>query len=948
MWLNSMPSATGISTQFSPRELVLRTRLKYKQHCRTPFGAYCEVHEDNAPTNSMMTRTTPAICLGPTGNLQGTYLFFSLVTGQILRRRRWTELPVPDSVIARVAHFAQKSGNPPGLTFTDRQHHEYTWSDDDIVGSDDPPTAPFSDISADTPGVQLDRTPSSISFHDLPSDYDTDTAPNDDPDWAQMADDALANADIDDGEVLPPPPEVIVIDDDEDVPLPSPIKQTLAYLPKVEPDNSGPTSTPLPFSPNVRRNPPRARAPPQRLADYHLFTTVAADVNTSFPYTDARGRQVDLAITDENHIAHVCHYVMLHCAESTFIGNPNNKKQYGLKAGLRKFAERGNDALMKELRQFHVLRCFSPKDPKTLSRDDRRKALSSLMFLTEKRSGEVKARGCADGSKQRDHIAKEEATAPTVTSDAIFIQSTIFAHEDRDIATCDIPGAFLQVDNPDYVLMRLDGILAELMVTIAPNIYRKYITTTAKGKPVLYVQLEKALYGMMKSALLFYRKLVADLKSIGFAINPYDPCVANKDVDGHQLTVCWHVDDLLIGHKKRDVVTRFTRWLQQRYETPDKPLKATRGPIHDYLGMNINFSTPKTVSFDMIPYIKKILNEFPEKITGVASSPAADHLFKIRDPKEARLLPESQAIAYHHATAQLLFLSRVRRDIQTAVAFLTTRVKAPDEDDWGKLKRVLKYLFGTRFLKLTLSADSLSILRWYVDASHQIHDDCKGHTGALLLLGAGAVISSSNKQKLNTKSSTESELVAVHDKSGDVLWVRNFLEAQGYTISENIIFQDNMSTLSLEKNGRLSSSKRTKHIKAKYFFIKHYYDTGEINLRYCPTEHMWADVLTKPLQGAQFRQMRSILMNCPIDYTEDPPLLSSIPMESSTIHPMKPRLLRTKLSPRECVEVTSSSRTPKSGGKKKITWRDHPEVPCPATSKPWRARELDRPLPVTE
>jgi hypothetical protein len=183
------------------------------------------------------------------------------------------------------------------------------------------------------------------------------------------------------------------------------------------------------------------------------------------------------------------------------------------------------------------------------------------MFLTKKRSGEVKARGCADGSKQREHIAKDEATAPTVTSDAIFIQSTIFAHEGRDVATCDIPGAFLQVDNPDYVLMRLDGILAELMVTIAPNIYRKYITTTAKGKPVLYVQLEKALYGMMKSALLFYRKLMADLRSIGFELNPYDPCVANKIIGGHQLTVCWHVDDLLIGHKDRNVVTRFTQWL---------------------------------------------------------------------------------------------------------------------------------------------------------------------------------------------------------------------------------------------------------------------------------------------------------------------------------------------------------------------------------------------------
>ncbi len=158
--------------------------------------------------------------------------------------------------------------------------------------------------------------------------------------------------------------------------------------------------------------------------------------------------------------------------------------------------------------------------------------------------------------------------------DAIFIHSTIFTHEGRDVATCDIPSAFLQADNLDYVLMRLDGILAELMVTIAPNIYRKYITTNAKGKPVLYVlyvQLEKALYGMMKSALLFYRKLVADLCSIGFNLNPYNPCVANEKIDGHQITVCWHVDDLLIGHKNRDVVTRFTRWLQQRYKTPDKP-----------------------------------------------------------------------------------------------------------------------------------------------------------------------------------------------------------------------------------------------------------------------------------------------------------------------------------------------------------------------------------------
>jgi hypothetical protein len=201
-------------------------------------------------------------------------------------------------------------------------------------------------------------------------------------------------------------------------------------------------------------------------------------------------------------------------------------------------------------------------------------------------------------------VAKEEATAPTVTSKAIFIQCTIFAHERQDVTSCDIPGAFLQADNPDFVLMHLDGILAELMVKVAPKLYRKYITTNAKGKPVLCLQLEKAVYGMMKSALLFYQKQwVADLTSLGFTINPYDPCVASKIVDGHQLTVCWHFDNLLTGHAKPDTATRFRTWIAKHYNTPDKKLTPTRGSYHDYLGININFTDPGIVKFDLVPYI---------------------------------------------------------------------------------------------------------------------------------------------------------------------------------------------------------------------------------------------------------------------------------------------------------------------------------------------------------
>ena len=98
----------------------------------------------------------------------------------------------------------------------------------------------------------------------------------------------------------------------------------------------------------------------------------------------------------------------------------------------------------------------------------------------------------------------------------------------------------------------------------------------------------------------------------------------------------------------------------------------------------------------MIPYLKGIIAEFPELIKGRAATPATEQLFTVRDEKEARPFKEERALAFHHTVAQLLFMAtRTRRDIQVAVAFLTTQVKLSDKGDWGKLKRVLKYLNGT-------------------------------------------------------------------------------------------------------------------------------------------------------------------------------------------------------------------------------------------------------------
>ena len=126
----------------------------------------------------MRTCGIPAICLGPNGNCQGSYFFFSLVTGQIIKQRAFTKLPVPQSVINRVAHFAQKSKSLAGLVFADRHRQSFDWPDNDLVDLTETPIAPYPDIPAEMPRVQLLRS-------DLPPTPTPAPTMQDEPDWAK-------------------------------------------------------------------------------------------------------------------------------------------------------------------------------------------------------------------------------------------------------------------------------------------------------------------------------------------------------------------------------------------------------------------------------------------------------------------------------------------------------------------------------------------------------------------------------------------------------------------------------------------------------------------------------------------------------------------------------------------------------------------------------------------
>ncbi len=168
-------------------------------------------------------------------------------------------------------------------------------------------------------------------------------------------------------------------------------------------------------------------------------------------------------------------------------------------------------------------------------------------------------------------------------------------------------------------------------------------------------------------------------------------------------------------------------------------------------------------------------------------------------------------------------------------------------------------------------------------------------------MGTGAVYSTSKKQKLNTKSSTEAELVGVNDCMPQTLWTRYFLEAQGYNVTESIIYQDNQSAMLLEKNGRGSSSKRTRHINIRYFFVADRVANGEVKIEYCPTGDMLADYFTKPLQGSSFRKFRNEIMNI----SDDSAQIMSLDRRSVLSKQSKPKTSTTGRNP-----TTSAQRQP--------------------------------------
>ena len=281
-------------------------------------------------------------------------------------------------------------------------------------------------------------------------------------------------------------------------------------------------------------------------------------------------------------------------------------------------------------------------------------------------------------------MTQEDSSSPTASIEGVFLTTVVDAKEERDMMSADVPNTFIQAELPrpdeskgkEKVIMKITGSLVKILLRLAPDVYNGYVVYE-KGKAVIYVVVLRALYGMLISAMLWYQKFRRDLEEIRFEFNPCDPCIANCIIMKKQHTIRFHVDDVMSSHVNKKVNDKFLVWLNKKYGKHGE-VKATRGKMHDYLGLTFDFRTKGKVRIDMRKYMRKIIEDFKKKyvLNDKATSPAANDLFSNNEksPKIDKEMKED----FHTFVAKGLFAAKLGRpDTGTVIAVLSTHVCEP-------------------------------------------------------------------------------------------------------------------------------------------------------------------------------------------------------------------------------------------------------------------------------
>ena len=390
-----------------------------------------------------------------------------------------------------------------------------------------------------------------------------------------------------------------------------------------------------------------------------------------------------------------------------------------------------------------------------------------------------------------------------------------------------------------------------LLVELFPRL-KDYLTNDGR----IIVKLQKALYGLKESALLWYNHISKLLSDLNFLPTLEDKCAfVRKNSNGKSDIICLHVDDLLICVHDELEINIIKSHLDQIF--PGMKY-STNYENFNYLNLEINRNiTQQITTVKLVEYTKQVMSDY--NIIKKKSSPSNRRLMNHNNNSASSI----DKTTYLSALMKLMYIAkRTRPDILFVCSYLATKIENATSSDFNNIIYCMEYLNNNIEIGLTFTTKIISNIHCFTDASFGIHADGKSHTGIAYALDrhSSPVLCMSKKQKIISESSTEAELIALHTSGKDCVWMSQLILSLGIKIGIAIIYQDNNAAMLLANNGQ-PIHQRSKSINIKYFKIKERIDDKSIVLQRLSTEEMSADILTKPIAGKLFLKLRKLLLN---------------------------------------------------------------------------------------
>jgi transposase InsO family protein len=390
----------------------------------------------------------------------------------------------------------------------------------------------------------------------------------------------------------------------------------------------------------------------------------------------------------------------------------------------------------------------------------------------------------------------------------------------------------------DFNAAYLNGELGE-----GEEIYMQQPPGYEVGSEEWVKELLKAIYGLKQAGRKWYDVLYRALIELGFRVSAADPCVFFIHIGEHVLIIAIHVDDCAMTGSSVKLILEYKEKLNARYPLTDL------GPVSWLLGIKITRDlNAGTISLSQKSYIDSIIARFvlnDAKPYDMPMTPSASYS-KDDSPSSQQDAARMRKVPYREAIGSLMYASvATRPDITFAVSTLSQFLENPGEAHWEAVKRVFRYLSGTRDYALTYGGERHD-LTGYTDADGASQDHRRAISGYAFLFDGGAISWSSRKQELVTLSTAEAEYVAATHAAKECIWLRRLIGELCPTIlSTTTLHCDNQAALKLATDDNYHA--RTKHIDIRYHFIRQVVASGAIDITYCPTDDMTADILTKAL-----------------------------------------------------------------------------------------------------